>query len=703
MASLVPFVHGQERPLQSRVVRSSGRRPPVVPCMVSSDRPSTYRSYGAERMVRALEAVQRGELSIRRAAEEYGVPRTTLQDKAAGRSDVNAKSGRPLLTVNEEKSLADFLIGCASIGYAKSRKDVLSIVQQILYSRGVVTEVTKGWWDSFRMRHPNLTLRHAEPLSYARAQANDAEVINRYFDLLEDTIRENGLTNRPAQIFNCDETGLPLTHQPPKVVACVGQKHPYTVTSSDKAQITVLACGSAAGYSIPPMVIFDRKSLKPEMTIGEVPSTFYGLSDNGWMDTELFQEWFKNHFLIYAPPVRPLLLLLDGHTSHYQPELLRIAAAEGVILFCLPPHTTHLLQPLDNGAFGSLKRHWGEACHKFCSRNPGKVVNRYNFSQVFHTAWVEGMGMRNIIASFRAVGVYPISRDVVLSQLPGGLIDSQCHPSGSVPFVPFCTPRQPQLPEDCIPPHAPPQHSSPSIQLQVDHQAHHTPVSSLPSGLAFSSLEVRRYRIRLEEGYDLPDSRYSQWLSTLSEHNSNAVEPPVTSEKTVYVPTHSSTLEKILHVPTPPAQRKTTKYAKGARVITSEECIQQAQVQEERRKQKEDDKRKRATERLRKAEERQKKAEEKRRHAEEKQKKKEELEKRKAEEKQKKLEEKQKKLEDKQKLLEDKQKKRKALSTQNEDIENGVLIVCECLILTTTLLNYTILHSYRSTNNSNGM
>ena len=89
------------------------------------------------------------------------------------------------------------------------------------------------------------------------------------------------LTSCPGQIFNCDETGLPLTHQPPKAVARVGQKHPYTVTSNDKAQITVLACGSAAGYSIPPMVIFDRKSLKPEMTIGEVPSTFYGLSDNG--------------------------------------------------------------------------------------------------------------------------------------------------------------------------------------------------------------------------------------------------------------------------------------------------------------------------------------------------------------------------------------------------------------------------------------
>ena len=77
-------------------------------------------------MVRAFEAVQQGELSVRRAAEEYGVPRSTLQDKVVGRSISNAQSGRALLTSNEEKHLADFLIGCASIGYAKSCKDVLA-------------------------------------------------------------------------------------------------------------------------------------------------------------------------------------------------------------------------------------------------------------------------------------------------------------------------------------------------------------------------------------------------------------------------------------------------------------------------------------------------------------------------------------------------------------------------------------------------
>ena len=111
------------------------------------------------------------------------------------------------------------------------------------------------------------------------------------------------------------------------------------------------------------------------------------------MDTELFDKWFKNH----APPAsRPLLLLLDSHSSHYQPDLAQAASAEGVIMLCLPPHITHILQPLDmplsscRHTFGSLKRQWGEECHRFCTNNLGKVVNWYNGPSIFNSAWLKG-------------------------------------------------------------------------------------------------------------------------------------------------------------------------------------------------------------------------------------------------------------------------------------------------------------------------
>ena len=49
---------------------------------------------------------------------------------------------------------------------------------------------------------------------------------------------------------------------------------------------------------------------------GEVPGTSYGLSNKGWVDTELFRGWLTDHFLKHAVGVRTLLVLLDGHSSH---------------------------------------------------------------------------------------------------------------------------------------------------------------------------------------------------------------------------------------------------------------------------------------------------------------------------------------------------------------------------------------------------
>lgn len=228
-------------------------------------------------------------------------------------------------------------------------------------------------------RHGNITLRTAEPLAYARAVCTEPGILGHYYDLLEQTLKEHDILCKPSQIFNLDETGMPLDPTLPKVVTLKGTKHATSVTTGDKAQITVLVCCSSSGYVIPPLVVFDRKTLKPEMTVGEVPGTMYGLSKNGWMDAELFELWFKHHFLAHAPPTRPILLIMVGHSTHFQPSVVRMAAKEEVILFCLPPHLTHLTQPLDKGCFGPLKVAWKGVCKEYLTKNPGKVVTRFQF------------------------------------------------------------------------------------------------------------------------------------------------------------------------------------------------------------------------------------------------------------------------------------------------------------------------------------
>lgn len=132
------------------------------------------------------------------------------------------------------------------------------------------------------------------PLSYPRAMAMDQEVLHNYLTYWrEDTLKANGIFNDPPRIFNCDETGMPLSPTSSKVVDKVGSKNTSCLTGSINSQVTVLACSCTTGYVIPPFVIFDRQALNPELTNDEIPGTLYGLSSNGWIDKDLFSDHFS--------------------------------------------------------------------------------------------------------------------------------------------------------------------------------------------------------------------------------------------------------------------------------------------------------------------------------------------------------------------------------------------------------------------------
>ena len=68
----------------------------------------------------------------------------------------------------------------------------------------------KHWWQKFRARHPELSLRTADNLERSQANAMTREVVDDYFACLKTTLEENRLVHTPRQIFNCNETFLPL-------------------------------------------------------------------------------------------------------------------------------------------------------------------------------------------------------------------------------------------------------------------------------------------------------------------------------------------------------------------------------------------------------------------------------------------------------------------------------------------------------------
>ena len=95
-----------------------------------------------------------------------------------------AKSGPPAyLSPEEENELVSCLNGCSSMGYARSKKQTILLVQRVVESKGLNVKVSDGWWKSFMKRHGTLTLRTAEPLCYACAVCSQPEILNHYHDL----------------------------------------------------------------------------------------------------------------------------------------------------------------------------------------------------------------------------------------------------------------------------------------------------------------------------------------------------------------------------------------------------------------------------------------------------------------------------------------------------------------------------------------
>ena len=456
-------------------------------------------------MQAALDAVKNGESASLRAARENGVSRQTLSDRVSGKVVHGTKPGpKPLLSKAEETELSNFLLDVAKAGYGKSRKQVKNLAEAVARDKGRLTttkKLTDGWFRRFMARQPHLSMRKGDPTANVRMDCLIKETMDEYFQLLKDTLIENDLMDFPNQIYNVDETGMPLDHHAPKIVAGRGHKKVRYRTSGNKSQVTVIGCVSACGQAIPPFVIFDAKSLNKEWTKGEVPGSTYGMSSKGWVDTELFRDWLTDHFVQFAVGARPLLLLLDGHSSHYQPELVRFAKEHDIISFCLPPHTTHESQPLDATVFKPLKQNWQDACHDYIQSHPGKAITKYQFSALLRVAWEKTMTPTIICSGFRKCGVYPFNPCAINCSI------SRDNPDASLTVNRGENETENEKPED----------GENSDEQEND------------KNKTFSEEQEQLYQMRYEEGYDLMDPQYLQWLEI---HHPDSVP----ADKDMFVP-----------------------------------------------------------------------------------------------------------------------------------------------------------------------
>ena len=202
-----------------------------------------------------------------------------------------------------------------------------------------------------------LSLKKASMICISR-KSNTANlfVIYDFYDKLALLFHANPDLN-PDNIWNCDESGFPTEPGKSKVIAPCNKPDFKLSYGARRENITTLAVCNARGKVLDPLIIFQGKNFQ-SLWRGDMalPNTFYGVTVNGWMETDVFADWFDA--FADENEGRPMLLLFDEHVTHISICVIQQALSNNIHLVKFPPHMTDILQPLDKCCLGPLKRKW---------------------------------------------------------------------------------------------------------------------------------------------------------------------------------------------------------------------------------------------------------------------------------------------------------------------------------------------------------
>lgn len=195
----------------------------------------------------------------------------------------------------------------------------------------------------------------AEPMEAERYFV-DKNKISYYYSLLESFCNTY---NIPSHfVLNVDEEG----HED----YCDSKKERVVVTQETKGQVnypvkrsnthtTFIACITADGSYLKPLIVIKRKTI--EARVFRVPifdKLYIAANESGFITTEIFDDWINKILIPYIDSKRkemnytgPAVLILDGCSCHYTPNLYRLCTLHSIKIFFLPPHSSNQTQPLD--------------------------------------------------------------------------------------------------------------------------------------------------------------------------------------------------------------------------------------------------------------------------------------------------------------------------------------------------------------------
>ena len=398
---------------------------------------------------RGIQGIKTGlYTSIRNAAKSLEIDRSTLTYRYEGRqSRVVAHQNQQNLSESEELALTKWISTSTVIGTPPSYKTIREMADQIrqnrvhsINERIFYPPLGKNWVGNFMKRHPQFKATYTRRIEASRIEQSTEERCKNWLDAVSEVLREH---NIPASnVYNMDETGFNVgVAKTGRIVIDLRQNVNYKKQPGRQEWLTLIECICADGSTIPPLVIFKGKTFPVDQVLQCTEDSWrFSCSNKGWTSNELGADWLRRCF---EPATRekanmkPRILILDGHESHITSQFLFHCFHNNIIVLRLPPHTSHILQPLDVGIFGPLKTYLGQELEKFMRAEVTRI-KKGEWLDAYSRARPKAFSKENIHGAWRGAGLFPVNHQKVLRNIPScqhqetGITETSITPASNI-------------------------------------------------------------------------------------------------------------------------------------------------------------------------------------------------------------------------------------------------------------------------------
>nr|CCA28217.1 PREDICTED: similar to ENSANGP00000028549 putative [Albugo laibachii Nc14] len=171
-----------------------------------------------------------------------------------------------------------------------------------------------------------------------------------------------------------DESNFESRSNTRKVVAICGSPNVHTSIPETSFHLSFVVAVAACGFAVPPLFIVPGMRL-PRKILNEctVEGAAIITAAKDFINGDMFLKWI-DHFACLCS--LPIMLICDGCSSHIRLDTVERFERSQVLLVCLPPNATHLVQPLDVAVFGPFKGGITSQITKIASRSSTTSVER---------------------------------------------------------------------------------------------------------------------------------------------------------------------------------------------------------------------------------------------------------------------------------------------------------------------------------------